>query len=179
MTSGFLKPLAVFCSQSQSRRYIKGVRNLGDAWRTLAEKPLPECDKNSVLVETNFDFVLKITNALEEQHQSKQTIVEMSTNEPLLSIPSTNQSLPTGHLRHYRIFADYGTELIWRDPDDVTSEEGDTTLDPEDVLASFPPSVLELYDAWVNTYTENFKDRREKTGNYHVSTVSTASEEVA
>lgn len=179
MASGLLKPLAVFCSQSQSQRYIKSIRNLGDAWRTLAEKPLPECDKNTVLVETNFDFVLKITNALEEQRQSKSTIVEMSTSEPPLSTPSTNQSIPTGDPRHYRIFADYGTDFIWRDPDDVTPQEGDTTLDPEDLLASFPSSVLESYDAWVDTYTEYFKERREKGGNYHVSTFPTASEEVA
>ncbi|KAJ5727370.1 hypothetical protein N7493_005190 [Penicillium malachiteum] len=179
MASGILRPLAVFCSQSQSQRYIKSIRNLGDAWRTLAEKPLPESDKNSVLVETNFDLVLKITNGLEEQRKSNPTIIEMSTSEPPSSTPPTKPSVQEGVPRHYRIFADYGTDFIWRDPDDVTSEEGDTTLDPEDLLASFPPSILESYDAWVDTYTEYFKERREETGNYYLSIFPTPSEEVA
>ena len=94
MTTGLLKPLDVFCSQSQSQRYIKTIRNLGDAWRSLAEKPLTESDKNSVLVETNFDFVLKITNALEGQ-QSKPTTVEMSTHEPPFSTTSISTTTCT------------------------------------------------------------------------------------
>lgn len=178
MASGLLRPLAIFCSQSQSQRYIKAIKNLGDAWRTLSEQPLFESEKDSTCIETNFDFILRIKIDLEEQCQSKSTIVEMSTGEPLL--PSTSkQSTPIRNPRHYRIFADYGTDFLWRDPDDVTPEEGDTALDPEEVLASYPPSVLELYDAWVDTYTENFKKRREEPGTYHVTTFSTASEEVA
>ena len=159
--TGLLKPLDVFCSQSQSQRYIKTVRNLGDAWRSLADNPLTESDKNSVLVETNFDFVLKITNALEGQ-QSEPTTVEMSTHEPPFSTTSisTTTSTPTESPRHYRIFADYGTDFIWRDPDDLRSEEGDCMLEAEEVLSSFPPSVLESHDAWVDTYTDNFKESR-------------------
>ncbi|KAJ6024733.1 hypothetical protein N7540_005530 [Penicillium herquei] len=175
MASGILRPLAVFCSQSQSQRYIKSIRNLGDAWRTLAEKPLPEGDKNSVLVETTFDLVLKITNGLEEQRKSNPTIIEMSTSEPSSSTSPNKQSVPEGVPRHYRIFADYGTDFLWRDPDDVTSEEGDTVR----LTRFISPSVLELYDAWVDTYTEYFKERREETGNYHLSIFPTPSEEVA
>lgn len=177
MASGLLKPLVVFCSQSQSQRYIKSVRNLGDAWRSLAEQPLPDCDKNSTLIETNFDLILKITNGLQEQRQLNPTVVEISTYEP--APMSTNQTAPTGNPRHYRIFADYGTDFIWRDPDDVTPEEGDTVVDPEELLASLPPSVLESYDAWVNTYTEKFQERHEKSGNYYITTFSTGTEEVA
>ncbi|KAJ6078909.1 hypothetical protein N7467_008662 [Penicillium canescens] len=180
MASGLLKPLAVFCSQSQSQRYIKTIRNLGDAWRSLAEKPLTESDKNSALVETNFDFVLKITNALEEQ-QSEPTTVEMSTQEPPISTTSvsTTTSTATEPPRHYRIFADYGTDFIWRDPDDLRSDEGDCMLEAEEVLSSFPPSVLESYDAWVDTYTDNFKERRDKTQNYHATVFPITSSEVA
>ncbi|KAJ5710918.1 hypothetical protein N7488_005074 [Penicillium malachiteum] len=169
MASGILRPLAVFCSQSQSQRYIKGIRNLGDAWRTLAEKPLPESDKNSVLVKTSFDFVLKITNGQEEQRKSNPTIVEMSTSEPPSSTSPTKQSVPERLPRHYRMFADYGADFIWRDPDDVTSEEGDTVVDPEDLLASFPSSVLESYVAWVDISTEYFQERLEETGNCYNS----------
>lgn len=180
MTSGILKPLAVFCSQPQSQRYIKAIRNLGDAWRSFAEQPLPESDENSAVVETNFDFVLKIANALEEQRQSKPTVVEMSTLEPLTSASlSTPPFTSTEPPRHYRIFADYGTDFIWRDPDDVRPEEGDCVLEAEEVLSTFPQSVLELYDAWVDTYTDSFKERREKTQNYYDTTFPTVSEEVA
>ncbi|KAI9934022.1 hypothetical protein ASPWEDRAFT_36001 [Aspergillus wentii DTO 134E9] len=176
MASGFLRPLAVFCSQSQSQRYIKTIKNLGDAWRSLAEIPLPECDKNSALIETNFDFVLKITNALEEQRQPNPTIVEMSTTT---SPPPTSQPALTEPPWHYRIFADYGVDFIWRDLGDFRPEEGDAVVEPEEVLSSFPPSVLESYDAWVDTYTANFKERREKTGKFHATIFPTASEEVA
>ncbi|OGE58582.1 hypothetical protein PENARI_c001G03122 [Penicillium arizonense] len=121
MASSLLKPLDVFCSQSQSQRYIKTIRNLGDAWRSLAEIPLTESDKNSALVETSFDFVLKVTNALEEQ-QSEPTTVEMSTQEPPISTTSvsTTTSTATEPPLNYRIFADYGTDFIWRDPDDLS-----------------------------------------------------------
>ncbi|KAJ5970426.1 uncharacterized protein N7479_000344 [Penicillium vulpinum] len=196
MESGLLKPLAVFCSQSQSQRYIKTVRNLGDAWHSLAERPLSKSEENSVLVETNFDFVLKITNILEEQRQSESTIVEISAHKPStpllnvssessLSIESSTTSLSTGPSisteppRHYRIFADYGTDFIWQDPDDLRPEEGDCILEAEEVLSSFPSSVLESYNAWVDTYTDNFSERRDKTQNYYADVFLTASEEVA
>lgn len=196
MVSSFLKPLAVFCSQSQSQQYIKAVRNLGDAWRSLAEKPFSKSEENSVLVETNFDFVLKITNILEEPRQSESTIVEMSAHEPSkseftassersLSTKSSASSLSTGTSpstespQHYRIFADYGTDFIWREFDDLRTGEGDCMLEAEEVLTTFPPSVLELYNAWVDTYTDNFTERRDKTQNYHADVFLTASEEVA
>ncbi|KAJ6148650.1 hypothetical protein N7497_010632 [Penicillium chrysogenum] len=196
MASGLLKPLAVFCSQSQSQRYIKGVRNIGDAWRSLAEKPLSKSEEDSSLVQTNFDFVLKITNILEEQCQSESTIVEMSAHEPStsllnvsselsLSTKSSTTSLSAGPStstespRHYRIFADYGTDFIWRDPDDLRPDEGDCMLEAEEVLSTFPSSVLELYNAWVDTYTDNFSERRQKTENYYADVFLTASEEVA
>lgn len=197
MVSSLLKPLAVFCSQSQSQRYIKAARNLGDAWRSLAEKPLSKSEENFVLVETNFDFILKITNILKEQRQSESTIVEMSAHEPStsefsvssepslhVSTKSSASSLSTGispteSPRHYRIFADYGTDFIWREFDDLRTGKGDCMLEAEEVLTTFPPSVLELYNAWVDTYTDNFTERRDKTQNYHADVFLTASEEVA
>ncbi|PLB48907.1 hypothetical protein P170DRAFT_436583 [Aspergillus steynii IBT 23096] len=103
----------------------------------------------------------------------------MSTHEP--SVPSLLNKLSTSTEppRHYRIFADHGTDFIWRDPEDVRPEEGVSVLDAEEVLSTFPPSVLELYDVWVDTYTHNFKERREKTQDYYASNFPTASEEVA
>lgn len=181
MTSGLLKPLAVFCSQSQSQRYIKTIRNLGDAWRTLADQPTTESDQNSTVVETNFDFTFKITNGLEQECKSEPTIVEMmSTHQPPLSnvLPPTEPSTPMGSVRHYRIFADYGTDFIWRRLDDINRDE-DSYVESEDVLSVFPPSVPELYDAWVDTYTDNFKRRCEETQNYTANVFLTLSEEVA
>ncbi|KXG47447.1 uncharacterized protein PGRI_013170 [Penicillium griseofulvum] len=177
MAAGLLKPLAVFCSQSQSQRYIKTARNIGDAWRSLAEKPLSKSEEDSVLVETNFDFVLKITNILEER-QSEPTIVEMSTHEPSTSL-STAAPTSAEDPRHYRIFADYGTNFIWRDFDDLRPGEGDCMLEAEEVLSTLPSSVLELYNTWVDTYTDNFTERRDKTQNYYADAFLTASEEVA
>ncbi|KAJ6081187.1 hypothetical protein N7499_006061 [Penicillium canescens] len=162
MSSGLLKPLGVFCSQSQSQRYIKTIRNLSDAWRSPAEKPLTESDKNSALVETNFGFVLKITNAVEEQ-QSEPTTVEMSTHEPPIS--TTSVSTTTFHAN--------------RISPALSSDEGDCMLEAEEVLSSCPLSVLESYDAWVDTYTGNFKERRDKTQNYHATVFPTTSSEVA
>lgn len=52
-------------------------------------------------------------------------------------------------------------------------------LDAEEMLSSFPSSLLELYDAWVETYTHYFRERREETQNYNATTFSSASEEVA
>ncbi|KAJ5979228.1 hypothetical protein N7501_002570 [Penicillium viridicatum] len=194
MVSSLLKPLAVFCSQSQSQRYIKAVRNLGDAWRSLAEKPPSKSEENSVLVETTLDFILKITNILEEQRQSESTIVEMSAHEPStseltissdpsLSTKSSASSLSTGIFptespRHYRIFADYGTDFIWREFDDLRTGEDDCMLNSEEVLTTFPSSVLELYNAWVDTYTDDFTERRDKTQHYRADVFLTADEEL-
>jgi hypothetical protein len=58
-------------------------------------------------------------------------------------------------------------------------EEGDCMLEAEEVLSAFPLSVLELNDVWVDTYTNNFRERRDKSQNYHTTIFPTASEEVA
>ena len=172
----------MFASQPQSQRYIKSTRNLGDSWQSLAKSPLIESDANFAVVETQFDFILKIANPLEppleEKGLSKRPIVQMSAGENLYP-SSAEQIASENHPRLYRIFADYGTDFLWRDPDDVRPEEGDTVLDPEEVLASYPPSVLELYDYWVDTYTENFKTRLEETGDYNADLFLTVSEAVA
>ncbi|KAJ5390108.1 uncharacterized protein N7496_001176 [Penicillium cataractarum] len=85
MASGILKPLAVFCSQSQSQRYIKTIRNLGDAWRTLAEEPITESDRKFAFIETTFDFTLRITNGLEDA-----TSVEVLSPFPLSDLEHYN-----------------------------------------------------------------------------------------
>lgn len=174
----------------------KTARNLGDAWCGLAEKPLSKSDEDYALVETSFDLILKITNILDEQRQSELTTVEMSIHEasPCLltasseSFPSakssaaslsTGSSPSTERPRHYRIFADYGTDFIWRDPDDLRPEEGDCMLEAEETLSALPSSVLEFYNAWVDTYTDNFKERRDETQNYYADVFPSVSEEVA
>lgn len=81
--------------------------------------------------------------------------------------------------RHHRIFADHGTDFNWRDPDDLMPEKQDCMLEAEEVLSAFPVSVLELYDAWVDTYTNNFRERRDKSQNYLATIFPSASEEVA
>lgn len=132
-----------FCSQSQSQQYIKTVKNLGDAWRTLAEEPTTELDQNSTVIETRFDLTQKTTNEIERKCGSEPTSVEMKTNEVL----STESSSPveTEPVRHYRIFSDYGTDFIWRNLDDIRPEE-DSHVESEEVLSSFPSSVLGLYN---------------------------------
>ncbi|RAH66076.1 uncharacterized protein BO66DRAFT_394936 [Aspergillus aculeatinus CBS 121060] len=181
MPSDLLRPLAVFARQPQSQRYIKAIRNLGDAWRRLADEPLSEPDTKSTLVETSFDLVLTIKSAQEAQSSlSDPMVVEMSTREPLAAPPedtTTSGSPP----RHYRTFADWGTDFIWRDFDDLRCDEGDCMLEADEVLSSpvYPPSVFEHYDAWVETYTENFDQRLNKTGDFHASTFATVAEEVA
>ncbi|KAJ9241651.1 hypothetical protein DTO169E5_3395 [Paecilomyces variotii] len=172
MAPNILKPLAVFCSQSQSQRYIKKIRNLGDAWRTLSEEAAAESDRNSAVIETQFDFTMKIANAVAE---SESILVEMTTSEAPSSLESPAQ---IKSVRHYRIFADYGTDFIWRSLDDITHDE-DSHLESEEVLSSFPSSVLDLYDAWVQQYTDNFKKRCEDTQDYSANVFSTVSEEVA
>lgn len=82
--------------QSVTVSAIKTISNLGYAWRSLAKKPFTESDKNSALVETNFNLVLKGTNT--EEQQSKPTIVEMSTHEPPIS-------MSTEFPRHFDFFA--------------------------------------------------------------------------
>lgn len=52
-------------------------------------------------------------------------------------------------------------------------------LEAEEVLSKFPPSVLEIYNAWVDTYSDNFAERRDKTQNYSANMFQTAPEEVA
>ncbi|KAJ9303052.1 hypothetical protein DTO271G3_426 [Paecilomyces variotii] len=172
MASNILKPLAVFCSQPQSQIYIKKIRNLGDAWRTLSEESAAESDRNSAVIETQFDFIIKITNPAAE---SESILVEMTTSEAPSSLESPAQIKSA---RHYRIFADYGTDFIWRNLNDIAHDE-DSHVESEGVLSEFPSSVLELYDAWVQQYTDNFKKRCEDTQHYSASVFSTVSEEVA
>ncbi|KAJ5092118.1 hypothetical protein NUU61_006988 [Penicillium alfredii] len=126
MASDFLKPLPIFCSQSQS------------------------------------------------QQSSRCRLTSLLSTTSLSQKPSTPPEP-----RHYRIFADYSTDFIWRDFNDLRFGEGDCVLEAEEVLSSFPPSVLQLYDAWVDTYNENFRERREKSQTYRATTFESVSEEVA
>ncbi|RAL14385.1 uncharacterized protein BO97DRAFT_386962 [Aspergillus homomorphus CBS 101889] len=178
MISDLIKPLALFCRQSQFQRYIRRIRNLGDAWRSFTEEPLPESDERATLLETSFGLVFNITNALDEQSGSDTTNVEITTQESPASL-MTKEPPSLDPPRHYRIFADWGTDFLWRDPDDLRDEEGDCMLDAEEFLSAYLPSVFEHYDAWVDTYTENFNERRNKTGDFHAFTFATVAEEVA
>lgn len=98
--SDILKPLAVFCSQPQSQRYIKKIQNLGDAWRTISKAPSTETD---VIIETKFDFTLKIKT---EQNRNISS-VEMATSG------EHKTAFAPDPVHHWRIFFDYGTDFIW------------------------------------------------------------------
>ncbi|CAI7638637.1 unnamed protein product [Penicillium glandicola] len=163
MISSLLKPLAVFSSQSQSQQYIKSIKNLGDAWRTLTEEPT-ECERTTV-IKTTFDFVLKITT------ETDSLTVEMTTVETPTFEPSTPP-------RHYRIFPEYGTDFLWRAVEDIRDDEqGYTEADEE--LGSFPSSVRVLYDAWVDEWSGNWEKRCEDTQDYHAPVFSDRIEQVA
>lgn len=119
----------------------------------------------------NNDLQLRSTNGLEDS-----TLVEMTTSRPPLSTkPAQPGELP----RHYRIFPDYGTDFIWRSPDD-TEEENDeeSYVEAEEVLSSFPPLALKLYNAWVDCYCDYFKTRLEHTTDYTANVFLSVSEEV-
>ena len=90
-------------------------------------------------------------------------------NEAPLSTATSSTVVEKGEsVRHYRIFSDYGTDFIWQSLDDIRLGE-DSHVESEEVLSSFPPFVLELYDAWVEKYDNNFKTRCEDTKNYHAT----------
>ncbi|KAJ5457183.1 hypothetical protein N7530_012457 [Penicillium desertorum] len=165
MTSRLLKPLAVFSRQSQSQQYIQSIKNLGDAWRTLSEEACTESERTTV-IKTTFDFVLKVTT------EPDNFTVEMMTIEP----PSPKPEL-SNPPRHYRIFPDYGTDFLWRAVEDIREDEQGYT-EAEEELASFPPSVLAMYDAWVEQYGDNWRRTVEDTQDYRAPVFSDRIEQV-
>jgi len=167
---GSLEPLAVFCSQSQSQRYIKTVHNLGDSWRTPADPSNLTsfaANQDKIIIETTFDLTITIDK------QSFSVTIQPLSGQESSSTPSTPP------FRHYRIFADYGTDFIWLNTADPSYSPNDTYVEAADALSSFPHSVLQNYDAWVDTYTDNFKKRCEATQDYSANVFLTAAEQVA
>jgi hypothetical protein len=189
--AGLLEPLAVFCSQPQSQRYVRTIHNLGDSSCTLADTSnltSSAADQDKTIIETAFDLMVTIKKGLDKQNFSV-TIQAPSTlrqaHNPITSAveglsgqesSSTPGTLP---LRHYRIFADYGTDFIWLNTADPSYSPGNTYVEAADALSSFPPLVLQNYDAWVDTYTDNFKKRCEDTQDYSANVFHTAAEQVA
>jgi hypothetical protein len=166
---GFFKPLGIFCTQSESQKYIKSVRNLGDAWRTLSEKP---AHLDTAFVETTFDLVLKAkTSATDKPCVS----FEIPSFEATTDKPSIAPELQ----RHYRIFADYGTDFLWRNTNDPDYSEDNTYVEAEEALSDLPPAVFQYYDAWVDTYTSNFKTRCNIPGDYSAPVFVDATDEVS
>lgn len=96
----------------------------------------------------------------------------MTTLEPP---PPEPQSTPP---RQYRIFPEYGTDFIWRAVEDITEDVQGYT-ESQDELVSFPPSVLEMYDAWVNQWSTNWEKRIQDTQDYHAPVFSDRIEQVA
>ncbi|CAI7640095.1 unnamed protein product [Penicillium palitans] len=166
MTSKLLNPLAVFSRQSQSQKYIKSIKNVGDAWRTLSEEPCTGSDRTTV-IETTFDFILKITT------ESDDLTVEMTTIE----IPSAKLE-PSNPPRHYRIFPEYGTDFLWRAEEDISDDQQGYT-ESEEELVSFPYSVLEVYNAWVDEWSANWEKRIKDTQDHHAPVFSDRIEQVA
>ena len=140
-------------------------------------------NQNTTVIETTFDFVLEITKEPEPKCDTEQMSIDMRTLNQAPPSTTTEAFPPAVEkdeepVRHYRIFSDYGTDFIWRNLNDIGPGE-DSHVESEEVLSSFPPSVLELYDAWVETYDNNFKTRCEDTQNYHATVFPSAWEEVA
>ena len=133
-----LKPLEVFSSQSKSQKYIKNIKNLGDAWRTLAEEPT-DINQNTTVIEITFDFILEITKETEPKCDPGPISIEMRTlNEAPLSTATSSTVVGKGEsVRHYRIFSDYGKEFIWRSLDDIRPGE-DSHVESEEVLLIIP-----------------------------------------
>ncbi|GAD93143.1 hypothetical protein ATEG_03965 [Paecilomyces variotii No. 5] len=60
-----------------------------------------------------------------------------------------------------------------------STHDEDPHVESEEVLSSLPSALLELYDAWVGQYSDNFKKRCEDTQEYAANVFSAISEEVA
>ncbi|KAJ5969898.1 hypothetical protein N7501_006146 [Penicillium viridicatum] len=162
MISKLLKPLAVFSRQSQSQQCVKSIKNIGDAWRTLTEEPCTESGRTTV-IETTFDFILKITTEFD------------GVTVEIITIETPSRKLePSDLSRHYRIFPEYGTDFLWRAVEDINED-----TESQDEPVSFPPSVLELYDAWVDQWSTNWEKRIKDTQDYHAPVFSDRVEQVA
>ncbi|CAG7935407.1 unnamed protein product [Penicillium nalgiovense] len=85
---------------------------------------------------------------------------------------------PSGPPRHYRISPDHGTDFLWRAVEDIREDEQGYT-EAEEELVSFPPSVLAMYDAWVEQYSDNWKRRVEDTQDYRAPVFSDRIEQMA
>ncbi|KAE8553138.1 hypothetical protein TMatcc_007438 [Talaromyces marneffei ATCC 18224] len=165
MSTDLLKPLAAFCTQSISQRYIKTVRNLGD----LAEQPE---HVDSAVIETTFGLNLKIR----KDFNNKQHFFA-KLDIPSLETASQDIQSASSSPRYFRIFPDYGTDFIWLDKNDPEYDQ--CYIDPEDAFSGLPKSLAADYDAWVETYTTNFEERFEETGYFPAQTFPTVVEEVA
>lgn len=178
MPPDLVKPLAAFCTQSKSQRFIKTVRNLGDAWRTLSEQPSLE-HTDSAVIETTFDLNFNFKKVF----NSRQDFSAKFDIPPLETASQEWQSTPvtssTTSPRHFRIFADYGTDFIWLNDNDPTYNGESSYIELEDALAGLPHEVFDNYDAWVEIYTANFKETCDDPGDYSVHVFPTATEEVA
>lgn len=174
MSVNLLKPLATFCTQSTSQRYIKTVKNLGDTWRALAEQPpLPEHTDRAV-IETTFGLNLTIDKHFNNREDFSASL-DVPSHETASQIVQSTRSSP----RHFRIFPDYGTEFIWPSDNDPAYNGESSHIELEDELTGLPMEVIDNYDAWVESYTTNFKTRCDDPGECSVHVFPTIAEEVA
>ena len=127
----------------------------------------------SGLDKQSFFVTIQAPSTSRQAHNKIRSAVEGPSGQESSSTPSTQP------LRHYRIFADYGTDFIWLNTADPSYSPDDTYVEAADALSSFPPSVLQNYDAWVDTYADNFKKRCEDTQDYSANVFLTAAEQVA
>lgn len=182
MPSEILKPLAIFCAQAESQRYIKNVRNLGDSWRTLTEESVvQDSDPDTASITTTFDLVLRINNhaTIDQLRIALEVPSLEATTTPITTIKDKKVLQPR---RHYRIFVDYGTDFIWLNnshPEHPEDPGDPSYIDSTEALAPLPQEVLDNYDAWVNTYSENFRRRCDEPGDYSVHVFVDAIEEVS
>lgn len=177
MPPDLLKPLAAFCTQSKSRRFIKTVRNLGDAGRNLSEQPSFE-HTDAVVIETKFGLNFKLRKDFNSRHDFSVKL-DIAAFEPASQDVQSTHTTTTSGPRHFRIFADYGTDFIWLNDNDLKYNDQGSYIELEDALDRLPNEVVDNYDAWVEIYTTNFKERCDDPGDYSVDVFPTVMEEVA
>ncbi|KAJ5669834.1 hypothetical protein N7462_010904 [Penicillium macrosclerotiorum] len=166
---GDLQPLAVFCGQPQSHQFIGTVKNLGDIWRQLEERPL-NIDSSSVAIVTKFGLQIELKNVFDKE---QKTTVELSS---LIS------QIPPKLLnaRHYEIEPEFQSNFFVRNFEDFRPEDdGDLSMNEDELGEIFPRPVFRFYEKWVDQWENNFRERLVESGNYHTPIFETVNEEVA
>ncbi|KAJ5668968.1 hypothetical protein N7462_010038 [Penicillium macrosclerotiorum] len=164
-----LQPLAVFCRQPQSEQYIGTVKNLGDTWRQLEERPL-KIDSSSVAIVTKFGLQIELKNIFDNEKESTFEISNVMSQIPQKLL----------NARHYEIEPDFESNFFVRNFEDLRPEdERDLTMLDDELREIFPSLVFRFYEKWVDQWDNNFRKRRVESQDYKRPVFETVNEEVA